>query len=95
MGKIRSGEQLFYFEVLDINEVSRNIVADWIPVLESRAFQYEIVIPEQEYLISVDVNAYNRIINNLLQNIITHSQGNKIKFQILENEQQVQITFGR
>ena len=89
--KLDAGEQLFYFEVLDINEVSRNIVADWIPVLESRAFQYEIVIPEQEYLISVDVNAYNRIINNLLQNIITHSQGNKIKFQILENEQEMKI----
>lgn len=89
--KLDAGEQLFYFEVLDINEVSRNIVADWIPVLESRSFQYEIVIPEQEYLISVDVNAYNRIINNLLQNIITHSQGNKIKFQILENEQEMKI----
>lgn len=89
--KLDAGEQIFYFEVLDINEISRNIMADWIPVLESRDFQYEIVIPEQEYLISVDVNAYNRIINNLLQNIITHSQGNKIKFQILENVQEMKM----
>ena len=69
MGKMMQESSSFIL-VLDINEVSRNIVADWIPVLESRAFQYEIVIPEQEYLISVDVNAYNRIINNLLQNIV-------------------------
>ena len=89
--KLDAGEQIFHFEVLDINEISRNIMADWIPVLESRDFQYEIVIPEQEYWMFVDINAYTRIINNLFQNILMHSQGDEMKFQILENSQEMKI----
>ena len=32
--KLDSGEQIFHFEVLDLNELSRNIIVDWISVLE-------------------------------------------------------------
>ncbi|MDO4468354.1 MAG: HAMP domain-containing sensor histidine kinase [Bacillota bacterium] len=89
--KLDAGEQIFYFEVCDINELSRNLMADWIPVLESKGFQYEILIPEQEYQMTVDRNSYTRIINNLLQNILMHSQGNEMKFQILEHSQEMKV----
>lgn len=69
--KLDSGEQIFHFEKFDLNELSRNIIADWIPVLESNHFEYEFVIPETEYFIRLDVNAYTRVLNNLFQNIIT------------------------
>lgn len=68
--KLDSGEQIFHFEKFDLNELSRNIIADWIPVLESNHFEYEFVIPETEYFIHIDVNAYTRVLNNLFQNII-------------------------
>lgn len=35
--------------------------------------------------------AYTRILNNLLQNIITHSAGDNMALRIFENEQQAQI----
>lgn len=89
--KLDSGEQAFRFENLDLNELSRNIMADWVPVLENSNFEYEIDIPEIEYHVCIDVNAYTRILNNLLQNIITHSEGNKMMLQISENQQQIQI----
>ena len=90
--KLDSGEQIFRFELLDLNEVSRNIIADWISVLENSNFEYEFDIPETEYLMRIDVNAYSRILNNLLQNVLIHSKGNKVIFRISENDRQAWIT---
>lgn len=30
--KLDAGEQIFHFEPCDLNELSRNIIGDWIPV---------------------------------------------------------------
>lgn len=89
--KLNSGEQSFRLEILDLNELSRNIIADWIPILEKNNFEYEFDIPTTEYPISIDTNAYTRILNNLLQNIITHSEGNNMALRIFENKHQVKI----
>ena len=90
--KLDSGEQIFHFEVLDLNELSRNIIVDWISVLENSNFDYAFDIPETEYLMRIDANAYSRILNNLLQNALIHSKGSKISFHIFENDLQVKIT---
>lgn len=89
--KLDSGEQIFHFEMFDLNELSRNIVADWIPILENSHFKYEFEIPETEYFMCIDTNAYARILNNLLQNIIIHSKGDKMTLRISEDNQQVKI----
>ncbi len=88
--KLDSGEQIFHFEIFDLNELSRNIIAEWIPILEKQ-FEYEFDIPETEYRTRIDATAYTRILNNLLQNIITHSGGDNMSLRIYENEQQVKI----
>lgn len=90
--KLDSGEQIFHFELLDLNELSRNIVGDWITVLENNNFDYEFDIPETECLIRIDANAYGRILNNLFQNILIHSKGSKLTLKLFENDLQVQIT---
>lgn len=89
--KLDSGEQAFHFENTDLNELTRNIIADWVPVLESSNFEYEFTIPETEYTVRIDINAYTRILNNLLQNTITHSEGNKMTLQIVESRQKAKI----
>lgn len=89
--KLDSGEQIFRFESFDVNELTRNIIADWIPVLENNHFEYEFDIPETEYFIRIDINAYTRILNNLLQNIITHSEGDRMMLRILEDAEYVKI----
>lgn len=48
--KLDAGEQIFHFEVCDLNEISRDIMADWVPLLESHNLSYEIEIPETEYM---------------------------------------------
>ena len=89
--KLDAGEQVYHFEQLDFNELSRNIMADWIPTLENSHFEYDIDIPENEYFMKIDVRAYIRILNNLIQNILTHSGGNKLTLRITENESQAQL----
>lgn len=90
--KLDSGEQIFHFEVLDLNELSRNIIVDWISVLENSNFDYAFDIPETEYLMRIDANAYSRILNNLLQNVLIHSKGSKIVFHVFEDNMQAKIT---
>ena len=36
--KLDAGEQGFHFEVCDLNELTRNIMADWVPILENSGF---------------------------------------------------------
>ena len=89
--KLDSGEQIFHFEVCDLNELSRNIMADWVPLLESHDLTYEFEIPETEYMTRVDPTAYTRILNNLLQNILMHSDARQVSLTITETEQQAKI----
>jgi len=89
--KLDSGEQVFHFEILDLNEVTRHIIADWVLVLENSQFEYEIHIPEKDCLLRIDVNAYTRILNNLLQNIVIHSKGDKMMLRVLEDQQRIKV----
>ena len=89
--KLDAGEQIFHFEVCDLNELSRDIMADWVPLLENHDLSYEIEIPETEYMTRVDSTAYTRILNNLLQNILTHSDASKVFLTVTETEQQAKI----
>ena len=89
--KLDAGEQIFHFEVCDLNELSRDIMADWVPLLESHDLTYEIEIPETEYMTRVDPTAYTRILNNLLQNILTHSGARQVTLTVTETEQQAKI----
>ncbi len=89
--KLDAKEQIFYFEICDFNELTRNIAAEWVSNLEQSHFEYDFDIPEGEYFLRIDPHAYTRILNNLFQNALIHSGGNKLTLQLLENEQQVKI----
>lgn len=89
--KLDAGEQVYHFETYDLNELTRNVVADWIAIFESSHFEYSIDIPETDYRISIDTNAYTRILNNLFQNILTHSGGNQLTLRITEDVNCAQI----
>lgn len=90
--KLDAKEQVFHFERCDVNELTRDILADWVPVLESCHFEYDIDIPETECPVRADSNAYTRILNNLLQNAVSHSGGSEVVLRVTEDETQVRIT---
>ena len=89
--KLDAGEQMFHFERCDLNELSRDILADWVPSLEQHGFSYDIEIPETEYMTRIDPTAYTRILNNLLQNVLIHSGGNQVSLTVIETQQQAKI----
>lgn len=90
--KLDAGEQIFKFELCDLNELTRDILADWIPVFEDKHFNYVINIPDTECNINLDKNAYKRILNNLLQNVMLHSKGDRVSVRVCENLQQVSVS---
>ncbi len=89
--KLDAKERVFQFEIYDLNELSRDILADWIPTFEDKRFTYDIDIPASEYSVRLDRSAYIRILNNLVQNALLHSGGDKITLQIIEDKTQAAI----
>lgn len=87
--KLDAKEQGFQLERQDINELTRDILTDWIPTFEENNFEYNIDISDTECFIQLDPNAYIRIINNLLQNALTHSEGTQIDLQIDDKDHDV------
>lgn len=90
--KLDAGEQIYHFDVIEINELSRNILAEWIPILESAGMEYHIDIAEDDCFVRADSNAYTRIMNNLLQNVVIHSNATHLTLCISNDEQRIKIT---
>ena len=90
--KLDAGEQIYHFDVIEINELSRNIIAEWVPILESAGMEYHIDIAEDDCFVRADSNAYTRIMNNLLQNVVVHSNATRLTLCISNDEQRIKIT---
>ena len=80
--KLNSNEETFTIQRVELSELTRNILKDWIPIFESNQYDFDIEIPDEGILVNLDTIAYNRIINNLIQNVITHSKATHIKVEI-------------
>lgn len=80
--KLNSDEFSLKMEPVEAVELTRNILADWIPILEERQIEYSVSIPEQPFLLRLDADGYLRILNNLMQNIVTHSHADRIEFSL-------------
>lgn len=90
--KLDAKEQVFHFELSDLNELTRSIIADWVPTLENSRLEYEIEIPENEWSARIDANSFTRILNNLFQNIMVHSAATYIKLSVKEDTQRAIIS---
>ena len=77
--KLNSDEFALEIQPVEAAELTRNILIDWIPIFEDKQVDYDIDIPEQPVRVSLDMDSYMRIINNLIQNVIAHSHADKIK----------------
>lgn len=89
--KLNSSEFALAIERVEIAELTRNILKDWIPIFEESYLDYKIEIPEKPLFTRVDMDGYARIVNNLVQNVIVHSQGGQIKIEVAEKETEIEI----
>ncbi len=89
--KLNSDEFSLSPEPVELAELTRTILKDWIPVLEEKNLAYEIEIPEKRLLAKIDLDGYSRIINNLIQNVLTHSQASEIKIHVWVTQNKINI----
>lgn len=71
--KIDSNELKLSKENTDICELTKEIVIDWLPALEQNGITPIIEIPDEEWVAELDISAYKRMVSNLIQNSIEHS----------------------
>ena len=80
--KLGSNEFSMNISTVDLTELTRNILIDWIPIFEDTQVDFSIDIPEQPFRVRIDSDGYMRILNNLIQNVISHSHADKIEISL-------------
>ena len=80
--KLGSNEFSMNISTIDLTELTRKILIDWIPIFEDTQVNFSIDIPEQPFRVQIDPDGYMRILNNLIQNVISHSHADKIEISL-------------
>ena len=89
--KLGSNEFSMNIAEIDLTELTRNILIDWIPIFEDTQIDFTIDIPEQPFRVQIDPDGYMRILNNLIQNVISHSHADKIEVALSEQNRNIKI----
>ena len=89
--KLNSNEFAMDINIVEAAELTRNILIDWIPIFEDKQIDYNIDIPEQPFRVKLGTDGYMRILNNLIQNVISHSHADKIEIILSKQEKNMQI----
>ena len=89
--KLGSNEFSMNIAEIDLTELTRNILIDWIPIFEDVQVDFTIDIPEQPFRVQIDPDGYMRILNNLIQNVISHSHADKIEIALSEQNRNIKI----
>lgn len=72
--KLNSNEFSIQMQKVEVAELTKNILVDWIPIVEEKKLAYSFEIPDRPFWVKMDSDCYRRIVNNLIQNIIIHSK---------------------
>ena len=79
---------------VDLTELTRSILIDWVPIFEDKGMEYEVEIPELAFRVMVDPDGYMRVVNNLMQNVIAHSRADRIEISLFQQEREVVLRVG-
>lgn len=70
-------------ETVDVAEVFREIIVEYIDELDERGLEFEINIPDTRVDLDIDIRMFKRAINNIIDNAIKYnSRGTKIRFEL-------------
>lgn len=84
--KLNSDEFTMKLQTVEAAELTRTILIDWIPILEEQQIDYKIDIPQRPFWVDLDPDGYTRVINNLVQNVIAHSQAGQIEIALSQQD---------
>lgn len=89
--KLNSNEFAMSIEPVEIVELTRSLLIDWIPIFEEKRIAYRVDIPETPFMAKLDTDGYLRILINLLQNVIAHSNADLVEISMLKQESNITI----
>lgn len=90
--RLGSDEFTLNMTTVDLTDLTRSILICWVPLLENARIDFTIDIPEQPFPARLDPDGYTRIINNLMQNVLSHSQADKIRISLTEQDNKQRMT---
>lgn len=90
--KLTSEEQLYQMRIYDINELTREIMIEHIPVFEKNKISFSANIPDDEWLVRIDRMAYARIMGNLISNAMKHGKCSLIEIEIQKSKDHVLLS---
>jgi signal transduction histidine kinase len=70
---LSSGKYPLHLQHVDINRLVRTIYANWYPVFEKESFNIVSDLPELSVYGDVDPQWFERVLDNLFQNIVNHA----------------------
>lgn len=89
--KIDSKEMKLSMQNTDICELTKEIVIDWLPTLEQKEIIPKIEIPDEEWMVELDLDAYKRIVSNLIENAVEHSGCSCLKIAVKRDNDMISI----
>jgi len=90
--KLNSNEETFVIQKVELAELTRSILKDWIPTFENTSLDFDIDIPDKRIEVNLDIDAYSRILNNLIQNVVSHSRAKYIQISVFMSDRYVRIS---
>lgn len=90
--KIGSKEMQLCPRPVDVNELTKEILIDWLPVLEQKDIIPASRIAEEECIVELDPAAYTRMVSNLIQNAVDHGNCKRLALIVKRQERGVSIT---
>lgn len=89
--KLHSGEAALQMAPQELGELTRGVLVDWVPLLEEHGIDYAVDIPDAPFWVALDEEGYRRILNNLLQNVLVHSQAPQIALRVRQRNNEVTV----
>lgn len=92
LAKLEAGDMDIEVTKININEVCRENILGFYELFSHHNFQVEIAIPEQDLFVLGEKKSIDRILSNLLSNVVRYgSDGNYLGLFLREQDKTVQI----
>ncbi|MDF7639886.1 HAMP domain-containing sensor histidine kinase [Lactobacillus sp. ESL0791] len=75
---LQAGKYPYHPQVVNIVRLVRVAVASWYPTFEQKDFRIDVCLPENHsFTWEVDPQWFNRVLNNIFQNVLRHASAGK------------------
>lgn len=76
--KLNSKEEKVELQTVELVEETRVIFANWIASFEGKGMAYDFIVDKEEIFADIDHIFYERAVNNLLKNVLEHSEAERV-----------------